>query len=126
MRIKFMRRIVATLSALVVAGYAIADPGATVGAVDLRGADALLRLKESNPEHFDRIRQILLALLERPQRAEKGWLQTNFAARDVALSGLFLNTSYPPKQVLQFTLDDTRYTLYLRRPDMDSRWIPAR
>jgi hypothetical protein len=120
-----MRGSVAALSALVVAAHAMAEPHEDARSVDLRGADALHQLQAANPEHFDKIRQILRALSERPRRVEEGWLQTAFDARDVALSGLLIHTSNPPKQVLRFTLEDTRYTMYLRRSDMVAGFVPA-
>src|SRR5262245_27704267 len=117
--------IVAALSALLFGAHALADAGAVDRAVDLRSANALRQLEQTNPAHFERIRQILAGLSERPERVEEGWLQATFDARDVALSGLFIHTSVPPKQLLQFTLEDTRYTLYLRRPDMAGTFTPA-
>ena len=47
-----------------------------------------------------------------------GRLQTEFAAHDVNLSRFLIRTSNPPKQQLQFTLDQVRYTMHLVRRDM--------
>ena len=34
-------------------------------------------------------------------------------------------TSYPPKQLLAVTIEDTRYTLHLVRTDLDAKAVPA-
>ena len=67
------------------------------------------------------IERILAGLAEQPDRAEGDWLQTNFDARDVDLSRLVMKTSYPPRQELRFTLDDTRYVLHLVRSDLAAK-----
>jgi hypothetical protein len=94
--------------------------------VDLRDARALEQLEKSNPVHFAKIREIVAGLFEQPVRVEKGWLQTNFDARDVELSRLLILTSHPPKQLLQFTLDDVRYTIHVTRSDMSAKAVPAK
>ena len=101
-----------------VARMVAADPVAVAHAVDLRDGVALQSLKESNPAHFAAIERILAALTSEPARAEGTWLQANFPVRDVELSRLLLKTSYPPRQLLRFTLDDTRYTLHVTRSDL--------
>ena len=113
-----MRALVIALLVLIAAPLASADPCPGQRAIDLRSAAALEDLQQSNPAHFAVIRQILADLAERPARAEEGWLQTQFAAQDVSLSRLLLHTSNPPKQLLNFTLENTRYTMYLTRSDM--------
>lgn len=90
----------------------------TARAVDLRDAAALADLQRTRPAHYATIRRILADLEQQPVRAEGDWLQTNFAARDVELSRLLLKTSDPPRQLLRFTLDDTRYTLHVTRSDL--------
>lgn len=93
--------------------------------VDLRDANAVAQLEESNPEHFRKILRTIEALTANPTLAESGWLQTNVDARDVDLSRYMIRTSYPPKQLLQFTIDDTRYVMHLVRSDMAARTVPA-
>lgn len=95
-----------------------ADPGQAHATVDLRDAAALERLREHNPSHFAAIRQILAGLSERPERLDTDWLQVTFDARDVELSRLLFKTSHPPRQLLRFTLDDTRYALHVVRSDL--------
>jgi hypothetical protein len=96
----------------------IAAPSMAADAVDLRDAAALENLRHSNPAHFAMIQSILKDLAEKPERVEGDWLQTNSDARDVELSRLVLKTSYPPRQLLRFSLDATRYTLDVVRSDL--------
>ena len=93
--------------------------------IDLRVAAALAQLKETNPAHFEKIQQILTGLEEEPQRAEGDWLQVHFNASDVDLSRYLLKTSNPPRQLLQFTLDDVRYKMHLTRADLTATFVPA-
>ena len=45
-------------------------------------------------------------------------MQANFNAQDVDLTRMIVKTSYPPKQLLNFRLDQVRYTMYVVRRDM--------
>jgi hypothetical protein len=115
-----MRKSILTLLALAsTLGVAsAAEPAQEGTTVDLRDAATLERLREQNPSHYAAIRQILAGLAERPERLETDWLQATFDARDVELSRLLLKTSHPPRQLLRFTLDDTRYALHVVRSDL--------
>ena len=104
--------------ALATASVLAGPPSSSARSVDLRDAAALQQLRETKPAHFATIRQILDELAAHPDRAEGDWLQTSFDARDVELSRLLLKTSHPPRQLLRFTLDDTRYTLHVVRSDL--------
>ncbi|HET7204881.1 MAG TPA: hypothetical protein VFI92_16090 [Steroidobacteraceae bacterium] len=118
-----MRRSIVTLLALVASlGIAsAADSGQSRETVDLRDAASLERLREENPSHYATIQQILAGLSERPDRLETDWLQATFDARDVELSRLLFKTSHPPRQMLRFTLDDTRYALHVVRSDLAAK-----
>ncbi len=94
--------------------------------VDLRSSEALAQLQAENPAHFAKIRQILAGLQEQPQRVEGDWLQVNFDASAVNLQRDLIKTSYPPKQLLTFRLDEVRYTLYVSRSDLTPRVMPAK
>jgi hypothetical protein len=120
-----MRALLIALLVLTVVPPAWAGPCPGQRAVDLRSAAALEQLQRLHPGHFAVIRQILAGLAERPARVEEGWLQSEFAVQDVSLSGLLLHTSNPPKQLLNFTLENTRYTLYLPRHDMVAGFVHA-
>ena len=115
-----MRKSILTLLALAsTLGVASsAEPAQEGTTVDLRDAATLERLREQNPSHYAAIRQILAGLAERPERLETDWLQATFDARDVEPSRLLLKTSHPPRQLLRFTLDDTRYALHVVRSDL--------
>ena len=93
--------------------------------VDLREPGALQALQASNPAHFEKISRALAALEERPERAEGDWLEINIDAREVDLSKLLFKTSYPPKQLLRFSLDDTRYLMHVVRSDVVGEAVPA-
>lgn len=96
----------------------MASHGQAPATVDLRTPQALEHLKRDNPAHFEKIRQILAGLEEKPERVEADWLQANFNAQDVDLTRMIVKTSYPPKQLLNFRLDQVRYTMYVVRRDM--------
>jgi len=110
-----MSRLSTVVLALVVSMASFAEPPATI---DLRTPQALEHLKRDNPAHFEKIRQILAGLEEKPERVEADWLQATFDAHDVDLARMIVKTSYPPKQLLSFRLDQVRYTLYVVRRDM--------
>jgi hypothetical protein len=119
------------LKALIIAAAlvwvpALAADDASQHTIDLEDAVALAQLKVANPAHYEKIRQILIGLQEEPKRAEGDWLQANFNASDVDLSRYLLKTSNPPKQRLQFTLDDVRYKMQLTRPDLTATFIPVK
>jgi hypothetical protein len=86
--------------------------------IDLSDPRALEALRSSNPEHYEKVRRILLGLIERPSRAEGNWLAVTFGATDVELGKLVFLTSDPPKQRLRFKLDQTQYRLELLRTDV--------
>ena len=117
MRRAFLTSILSILAVLA-PGAAGSDPGPAQRTVDLRDAGALGHLRQTNPVHFGKIERIVAGLLERPERADGHWLQTEFDAREVDLSRLVMKTSHPPRQVLRFTLDDTRYVLHVVRSDL--------
>ncbi len=111
-----MLRISVVILALAVSIPAFAGPPSTF--VDLRAPQALENLKRDNPAHFEKLRQILAGLEEKPERVESDWLQATFNAQDVDLSRMIVKTSYPPKQLLSFQLEQVRYTMYVVRRDM--------
>ena len=118
-----MRSAVALIALLVAVGALAATP--TRATVDLRAPHALERLQKENPAHFEKIEGLLAGLADEPKRAEGEWLQVTFGARDVDLSRRLIKTSNPPKQLLRFTLDDVRYTMYVVRSDLTAKAAPA-
>ena len=95
----------------------LAAGAASAQTIDLDDARAVEQLRASNPAHFDKIVQIVAELRARPSRAQGEWLQANFGAREIDL-GMVMLASDPPKQPLQFNLDDARYRLTLARFDL--------
>ncbi|HKE94893.1 MAG TPA: hypothetical protein VKB34_11340 [Povalibacter sp.] len=93
--------------------------------VDLRDERAVARLQQTNPGHYEKIRQILHALSDEPQRATSDWLQTTFGVSDVEISHNIFRTSLPARQTLRFRLDDVHYTMDLARPDLIAEPLPA-
>ena len=120
-----MLRLALAIAALAASMCGFADQGGASRRVDLRDDKALAQLERTNPRHYAQIQEIIAGLLAEPQRAESGWLETSFHARDVDLQKLQFLTSYPSKQLLGFTLDDTRYTMHLVRTDLNAKLIPA-
>lgn len=104
------------LAALAVCAYARDD--APLRTVDLRNPAALELLREANPAHYEKIQRVVAGLREAPELAEGDWLEVSFDARDVDLSRYLMKTSYPPKQLLSFTLDDVRYVMHVVRGDL--------
>ena len=103
-----------------------ADQGGASLHVDLRDNKALAQLARTNPRHHAEIQEIIAGLLAEPQRADSGWLEASFDARDVDLQKLQFLISYPPKQLLGFTLDYTRYTMHVVRTDLAAGLGPAK
>lgn len=106
-------------------GVGVASAQGATRTVDLRDQRALEQLKASNPAHFESIRRIMAAVLERPEQVTESWLRTNFNAKHFSLQRGVLRTSDPPKQLLQFTLEDVRYKMYIIRSDVNPVVTPA-
>jgi hypothetical protein len=51
--------------------------------IDLTAEDALSQVRLSKPDHYERIRQILVALADRPSRVQGDWLAKNFGVNGV-------------------------------------------
>ena len=86
--------------------------------MDLRNPAALELLREANPAHYEKIQRVVAGLREAPELAEGDWLEVSFDARDVDLSRYLMKTTFPPKQLLSFTLDDVRYVMHVVRVDL--------
>ena len=92
------------------------------GVVDLSEPGALEALRESNPTHFEKVRQIMpeSGVLEALQRSNldkevrqiyESCALPNVNVRDVML-GPYLMT-FPTKRRLSFVLDDTHYAVFV-------------
>ncbi len=104
-----MPRLVATaVLALLWTAVAAAGDVTPRRAIDLNEPGALEALQRSNPTHYEKVRQILQGVLQRPDTDVPRWIRANFAANDVSYVPVVL-TSHPPKRRLSFALDATRY-----------------
>ena len=112
-----MVRIAFAVAVLATSMLGIADQVSATQHVDLRDNAALAQLETTNPRHYAQIQEIIAGLLADPKRAESGWLEASFGARDVNLEKLRFLTSHPPKQ--------PRYILHLVRTDLDAKAVPV-
>lgn len=76
--------------------------------VDLDKPGALVALQQSNPAHFETVRQIMSGVAQQTAANVPSWMVMNFNARDVRYAPS--EVSYP-KRRLSFVLDDTRYAV---------------
>jgi len=79
--------------------------------VDLNAPGAMKRVRETNPEHYEKIQEIIRGLKTRSARDVPGWIRTSFKAKRVLYSDILL-TSAPAQRDLSFVLDDMSY--YIR------------
>ena len=86
--------------------------------VDLRTPHALEQLQQRDPGQFKRLQQVLRGLHDKPQRARSDWLQVTFNATNVDVSENLFEASFPPKQLLGFTLGRVRYIMNVTRSDL--------
>lgn len=105
-------------TAVVVAGQAASRPP-----VNLNKPGALEALEQSNPTHYEKVRQILEGILKQPDAAVPGWIQTNFDARNVNYAPILM-TSDPPKRRLSFTLDEARYEAVVTLTNVRAAVVP--
>ena len=114
------------LVTLALAAPFVAASGPAKHDVDLRTPHALEVLQRTNPAHYAKIQKVLAGIEEQPNRVDGDWLQVNFDAHEVDLQRMMIRTSYPPRQLLSFRLDDTRYTMYVVRRDFVGEVSPAK
>jgi hypothetical protein len=92
----------------------------------LWGADAVGKLRASNPDHYARAEKILAAA-DHLCRPGPGHVQYAAAGgKDVSCLARLWRMSNPPKLEIEFTLDDTRYSALVTITDDPPRAIPAR
>ena len=102
--------------ALVFAGSALA--------IDLDQPGAFEALARENPAHYAKVEKILSEAPQRPFASVRGWIRTEFDAKDVDTSYL-LKTSYPALARLTFMLDERQYTKIIRI-DAPASAMPAK
>jgi hypothetical protein len=93
-------------------------------AIDLDQPGALEALARENPAHHAKVQKILSEAPYRPFASVRGWIRTEFNAKDVDTSYL-LKTSYPAQARLSFVLDERQYTKVIRI-DAPAKAVPAK
>jgi hypothetical protein len=96
------------LMALLLLLSPMAHAGMVGGVIDLTDPGALESLRDRRPDHYAKVRAILKVAETRPAVGASQWIEARAGASDVEL--LQWRVSDPPKLVVSFTLDDTRYT----------------
>jgi len=86
---------------------------------DLSYPGAFEQVRASNPDHYEKLRQIVAGLAEKPSRVESDWLAQTFSATDVNVGRPSLVLSDLLKQSVQFKLDQSQYRLELIRTDLN-------
>ena len=121
-----MPRVLAgALLALVWVVIASAGDASSGRAIDLNEPGALEALQGSNPAHYEKIRQILVGVLQQPDAGVARWMRATFDARDVRYVPIVL-TSHPAKRRLSFSLDVTRYEAVVVLTNMRGDVVPAK
>ena len=119
------RVLAAALLSLVWVVIASAGDAPSGRAIDLNAPGALEALQSSNPAHYEKIRQILVGVLQRPDAGVARWMRATFDARDVRYVPIVL-TSHPAKKRLSFSLDVTRYEAVVVLTNMRGDIVPAK
>lgn len=90
--------------------------------INLNESGVLKIIQKENPEHYQKIKEILDGIYKQTESKIPYWLQTEFNARDV-FYGPALLTSLPPKKHISFTLEGTRYEALLTLTDFGPQII---
>jgi hypothetical protein len=81
-------------------------------AVDLNAPGVLAGLKGTQPADYAKIVGIITGLTQHPELDVARWISASFQARGVSYLPLWL-TSLPPRRLLSFCLESTRYRVVL-------------
>ncbi len=80
----------------------------------------LEKLSESNPEHYEKIKDIINQIAEKEPTEIEKWLKVDYGVSSVNLSDLKWLTTDPPKKRLDFVLEEASYrltiTIYSHEP----------
>lgn len=121
-----MWKLIAAVALACVGTSAVAAGTATlVRTVDLDRAGALEALQQSNPIHYEKVRNIIDGVVHQPETSVPRWMQASFGARDVDYAPVIM-MSHPPQRRLSFALDDARYVTVVRLTNVRGRIIPAK
>ena len=86
---------------------------------DLSYPGAFEQLRASNPEHYEKLHQIVAGLTEKPNRVEGDWLTKTFGATALSVGRLSLVFGDLSKQSVEFRLDQSQYRLEVVRTDLN-------
>ncbi len=86
---------------------------------DLSYPGALEQVRVSNPNHYERLRQIVVGLAEKPSRLESDWLAQTFSVTDVKVGRPSFVLRDLFAQSVQFKLDQSQYRLEVVRTDLN-------
>jgi hypothetical protein len=86
---------------------------------DLSYPGALEQVRLSNPNHYERLRQIVVGFAEKPSRVESDWLAQTFSATDVRVGRPSSVLRDLLAQSVQFKLDQSQYRLEVVRTDLN-------
>ena len=93
--------------------------------VDLNAAGALESLRIQNPAHYEKVRAILAIVEARPRSDVTRLIEARFDATEVQ-SFIAWRVSNPPKLHVAFTLEQTRYTVWVVPTDAAPKLVPLR
>lgn len=116
--------VVAGAIVVAAASLAAADPRVP-RVIDLDKPGALEALQQSNPGHYDKVREIVAGVVTQPDPDVPRWIQVKFAGRDVQYAPVVM-TSFPPQRRLAFALDDTRYHVVVTLTNVRGDVIPLK
>jgi hypothetical protein len=108
-------------------GDAVADTAffRTIRTIDLDASGALEALQQTNPTHYVTVRTILAEVFLRPGTEVPRWLRVSFNAQGISYPPIVF-TSHPPKRLLSFTLDDTRYVAVITLTNVTGPVVPLK
>ena len=93
--------------------------------VSLNDADALARLRQSNPRHYQIVRRVIAAASELCEASKGTPMKMKLAVQDLHCAQAWY-TSNPPKRELDFTIEDTTYSALIVMADSRGTLKPIR
>ena len=91
------------------------------GYINLNAPGSINAVKRSNPDHYKKIRGILIDIQWMSAVSIPAYIEANYGAQDVVYDGLW-KTSYPAKGglFLSFSLDETPYVVEVTAEDFEA------
>jgi hypothetical protein len=94
--------------------------------IDLDHTGALEILATDNPQHYQKVVEIIQVAREVSCQSLPEILQVRFDAASVHGTGQLILLSHPPKRRLSFQLDDTAYVTNVVLPSGGEKLVPAK